>query len=371
MFKPALSETTSPAITWRRKPLANLKLRVNCCHLLATVALVLLAMLASGPAHALLSCNTGSVNKVLQAGFIAAPANPAIGSTVGTIAPDPFQMNCHLTSNAPVVSSATLYADFATTTPLSQGFTDVYQTGVPGLGVRYRLNSSQCGASNIALANNSVRLSCPFTGAIDDPLKAINATVTAELVAIGPIAAGATTLSTVPAVTIVYSTSVESGTWTQSPLYTGAATGKLTRATCSASQTNVAVVLPTADTRAFSSGVGAVAAPQAFSLSLACSAGATVSITLSDSVNPTNQSSALQLTADSTAKGIGIQVLNPGGTPVNFGPDSAVPGNTNQWPLGASPNGPLKVPLTARYVRTGAVSAGTVKALATFTMSYQ
>ncbi|HWT37156.1 MAG TPA: fimbrial protein [Paraburkholderia sp.] len=36
-----------------------------------------------------------------------------------------------------------------------------------------------------------------------------------------------------------------------------------------------------------------------------------------------------------------------------------------------SPNGSLQIPLTARYVRTGAVSAGSVNALATFTMSYQ
>jgi hypothetical protein len=35
-----------------------------------------------------------------------------------------------------------------------------------------------------------------------------------------------------------------------------------------------------------------------------------------------------------------------------------VVGNTNQWTIGHSPNGPLQVPLTARYIRTGTVTAG-------------
>jgi type 1 fimbria pilin len=96
-----------------------------------------------------------------------------------------------------------------------------------------------------------------------------------------------------------------------------------------------------------------------------------VLITLTDAVEASNRTTTLKTTADSTAQGIGVQILNSAGTPVAFGPDSALPGNTNQWTVGSSPNGTLQVPLTARYVRTGAVNAGTVRALATFTMSYQ
>jgi type 1 fimbria pilin len=135
-------------------------------------------------------------------------------------------------------------------------------------------------------------------------------------------------------------------------------------------QASVAVTLPTVSTGAFSSRVGSIAGSQPFSLSFNCSAGAKVSITLTDNVYPANRSDTLQLTADSTAKGIGIQVLR-NGSPVLFGADSAAAGNTNQWLIGDSPNGTLQLPLTARYVSTAPVSAGTVKALATFTMSYQ
>jgi len=51
-------------------------------------------------------------------------------------------------------------------------------------------------------------------------------------------------------------------------------------------------------------------------------------------------------------------ILDDSGSRVAFGP--------NQWAVGA-----WQIPLTTRYVHTGNVSAGTVKALATFTMSDQ
>jgi type 1 fimbria pilin len=73
-----------------------------------------------------------------------------------------------------------------------------------------------------------------------------------------------------------------------------------------------------------------------------------------------------------------LRILNSAG-PVAFGPDSAAAGTTHQWFLGASSsvNG---VPLTVQYYRddtnpagtaAATLSAGSVHALATFTMSYQ
>ncbi|WP_375336524.1 fimbrial protein [Caballeronia sp. EK] len=136
----------------------------------------------------------------------------------------------------------------------------------------------------------------------------------------------------------------------------------LVHSTCRVINTNVAVDLPQVNTVAFSSGTGAVAGARAFSLLLTCSTGATVSITVSitvtDSVDPANHGSTLQLASGSTAQGVGVQLLNSSGAPIAFGPDSATPGNTNQWTVGASPNGTLQIPMTARYVRTGTVSPG-------------
>jgi type 1 fimbria pilin len=310
-----------------------------------------------------------NISKTLTAGSVSVPQGTSTGTTVATLAAAPFQPNCFFSSGS-TSTSAILYIDLKSTTALASGFTDVYQTNIAGLGIRYAFNSASCAANNVTMPNGAVRLTCPFSGAINTTLYA-DVAVTSSLVVTGSIGAGASTLSMVPAVSITYVTSESSNQWSKGQLYTGSATGTLIKATCSISQPNVVVLLPTADTRAFSAGVGAVAAPQAFSLSFSCVTGAKVLITLTDNVNPTNTTSTLRLTTDSTAKGIGIQVLNKAGTPVLFGPDSAAPGNTNQWLIGDSPNGPLQVPLTARYIRTGAVSPGTVRALATFTLSYQ
>jgi len=55
---------------------------------------------------------------------------------------------------------------------------------------------------------------------------------------------------------------------------------------------------------------------------------------------------------------------------VRLGPDSPVAGNTNQWLVGPATD-TMTIPMTAEYVATGAVEPGIVRALATFTMSYQ
>jgi type 1 fimbria pilin len=79
----------------------------------------------------------------------------------------------------------------------------------------------------------------------------------------------------------------------------------------------------------------------------------------------------LSLASGSTATGVGIELRRANDVKISYGPDSATLGTTNQWLVGAAPNGNLKIPLSARYVRTaGALAAGSVNGLATFTMSY-
>jgi type 1 fimbria pilin len=334
-------------------------------------ALVVLAGLVPVSAHAELTCNLANANKVLTAGTISVPVNTAPGTTIRSLAPDLFQPGCYFLNSGKMDTSATLYVDLQTTASLASGFSDVYNTGIAGLGIRYTFNSSTCNAVNVVMANGAVTLSCPFSGPLGGPRTPIDITVTSSLVAIGAIESGASSLSTAPVVAVAYRTSDATGSsWAQSPLYTGSATGSIIQATCSVSQPNIAVSLPNISVAALSSGVGATTGSTAFSLTFSCSAGARVLITLTDNANPANQGDALQLTSDSTAQGVGVQILN-GTSPLSFGPDSAAVGNTNQWSPGNSPNGPLLVPLTARYIRTGTIAAGTVKSLATFTMSYQ
>ncbi|EDT42058.1 Fimbrial protein [Burkholderia ambifaria MEX-5] len=95
-------------------------------------------------------------------------------------------------------------------------------------------------------------------------------------------------------------------------------------------------------------------------------------ITLTDVTNPGNRSSTLSLTRDSTATGVGIQILRGGNTLVSYGPDSKEAGNQNQWFVGTYSNATVSIPLKARYIATDAkVGPGTANGAATFTMSYQ
>ncbi|MFM0203879.1 fimbrial protein [Paraburkholderia fungorum] len=332
--------------------------------------LFLLAGLIPRFAHADITCNNQSgVNQILSAGSISVPANTAVGTTVSTLAPATYTLQCKFLNSGQMTTSGTNTANFSTTAALVRG-TDVYQTGVSGLGVRYTFNSSACGATDVVMTNGKAAVTCPFTGPLGGAYMQAKIDITAQLVVTGPIQGGISNLTTAPTIAISFKSSDSPSNWSQGNLYTGTATGTLTQATCSVNQPNLIVTLPNISTGALSSSNGSAAGSQAFSLSFSCVSGAKVLITLTDNVNPANQGNKLQPTGDSTSQGIGVQILKDG-LPISFGPDSATVGNTNQWLIGASPSGPLQVPLTARYVSTGKVSPGTVRALATFTMSYQ
>ncbi|MBG0880228.1 MULTISPECIES: fimbrial protein [Burkholderia] len=121
--------------------------------------------------------------------------------------------------------------------------------------------------------------------------------------------------------------------------------------------------------------VGSTSDAKPFKIVLDCDGGEEGSVTktymtLTDVSNNANRSDTLTLSPESTAKGLGVQILN-GTKLVSYGPDSSVTGNPNQFYTGTTQNGVLEIPLSARYVRTGMVLGGSVTARASFTMSYQ
>jgi type 1 fimbria pilin len=201
--------------------------------------------------------------------------------------------------------------------------------------------------------------------------QSVPASIVAEFVKIGPVAAGALTLTSVPQITIGYKNDFQVTDWGQGYLYNGTASGTIRQQSCSVQNSAQAITLPTVTARSLDSGAGTAAGSQPFSVDLSCAAGAQVSITFTDATNPSNTSSVLSLASGSTATGVGIELRRASDVKISYGPDSAAPGTTNQWLVGAAPNGALSIPLSARYVRTtGTLAAGSVKALATFTMSY-
>ncbi len=124
-------------------------------------------------------------------------------------------------------------------------------------------------------------------------------------------------------------------------------------------------------------GVGSVSpwgASGQFSITVNCSGvKSKVHMVLTDQQNPGNVSSTLPLTRASTATGVGIQIFRDGGaTPISFGPDSSLPGTTNQFLAFTSDNNTVKVEFNTRLIQTAdRVTSGTANGIATFTMSYQ
>lgn len=339
--------------------------------IVSSLVAVLLSTFCANPASAAITCNPGNVNKVLAAGTIVIPMNASPGTVVSTVAPAGFIMNCSFLNTSPFNTSTTVFIQLTVTAALAPGFTDVYKTNIDGLGVRFVFNAPTCNASNLSLGNSLLRIPCNLTGPLGGPTIVTNLTVTTIFVVYGAVKGGASALSAIPVLSQAYETADNPGKlWNQSPIYTGSASGTLNAATCSVQTQGIAVNLPTPAVRAFAAGVGTVAGRQAFHLDFNCATGAQVSIVITDAVDPANRSDRLTLSSESTAKGIGIQVLKGDGTPVAFGPDAVGVGVANQWLIGASPNGLLVLPLSAQYIRIGTITPGSVKALATFTMSY-
>lgn len=238
----------------------------------------------------------------------------------------------------------------------------IYQTGIQGVGVVLRGNNTK---TSIPLTNSIQRIDGMNNNT------QLGTSLSARLVVTGTIAAGS-----YPG-TIAATTYIENaGSYSYSiPYYLPGFTLILAPPTCSVSTTSLSVSLGAVPVSSFSGGIGSTSPEVPFNLAVNCGTGARTAdiyVTLTDQTNTANRTDTLGLTADSTASGVGVQVLN-GTTVISYGPDSSLVGNTNQWFAATSVNGGTRtIPLRARYVRNGpSVKPGSANARATFTMSYQ
>jgi hypothetical protein len=238
---------------------------------------------------------------------------------------------------------------------LVPGSTNVYQTSVPGIGVHFYITSGWGGSW----------VSVPVSQTLTQPNGSTAHYMRADLVVTGPVGSGA--VATWPSATVTFTGSCMT-TVTATQYLTGSVA--MTSNTCSVTTPSLDFALPKGLSKDLVA-PGATSGDTTVSLGLNCAAGVKVAVTLSDVVSPQNRSTTLSLAPESSAAGIGLQILH-GTTPVAFGADSAVAGNTNQWTAGTASGGVMQIPLTARYVRTtGTLIPGSVHGKATFTMSYQ
>lgn len=316
------------------------------------------------------SCNANTVpNYSPVLGSTSFPRNAPIGSTTQNYS-STLSFHCQADTGA----DRDIFLAFAATptTPVS-GYTDVYATNVPGVGVRYTISNgagTACKGLPVTVKSGSTSVTChQLQAATVDPGYNYSLTVSAQFVKTANGTAG--TLATIPALSVTNSVNNQSGTFPWGNIFSGSASGAFANLACTVTTPAVQVAMPQANTKDLPS-VGSTTGSTSLNVGLTCDAGVRVFATLSDVTVPSNTSTTLSLTADSTAQGIGYQILYSG-SPVAFGADSAAAGNANQFAVtaGQTGGGVVDVPLTARYIRTGVIRAGSANAKATITMSYQ
>lgn len=145
----------------------------------------------------------------------------------------------------------------------------------------------------------------------------------------------------------------------------------VTASGCTVGTKSANVDLGTIDIRTLTT-VGSTSPSGAFNVSLTCDANVAVSAVMTDQTTPSNTSSVVTLTGDSTASGVGVQFFYNGTGPLMMGPDSSAAGTTNQFFIQSTTAAQtLSLPFQAQYIRTGELVPGSANALASITFSYQ
>lgn len=282
------------------------------------------------------------------------PRNAAVGTRdnpAGTLVGTRYDnITCSVTKTSTVAGT------------LVSGYTDVYRTSNPGIGVRLEYSAALLGSYTSAPRTETYNTNAP-SGTVQFFRRAV-------LVIVGPVATGM--LTSLPSLTVTFGPGPNCtpantfSTVSTTMTLTGAV---ITGQTCSVTTPSVGVTLPPVSQSDLIP-AGTTAGNKAFAIGLNCTAGTNVYVTLTDATDNSNRTSLLKLGPSSTARGVQLRILRNGTTPVLFGADSAVAGNVNQFLVGAS-SSVTSVNLTAQYISTGTVAPGSVNAAATFTMSYQ
>ncbi|NMM01174.1 hypothetical protein HHL24_24940 [Paraburkholderia sp. RP-4-7] len=330
-------------------------------RVLAIVACAL-GMCAAIPANAACVFSAGSFKTgSVDMGSITVPPNVPVGTVLATkqVSSSSILGQESFTCGNNLVTTVSFAMSGSATS-------NIYPTNIPGIGIRIYAWSSQTyytSPTTPTLTPNSWTFSySQASGAYGMGYQQFRF----DLVATGPVSnSGTDMLSYNVAPWISVAANDGSG---QMAIANLALTATVTTPTCSVVNSRIPVFLPTILVDNFNTGSTGTSG---FSLDLNCTAGVKVGVTLTDATNPSNTSTTLSLSPDSTATGVGLQILKES-TPIAYGADSPAADNLNQWSAGTSVGGAMSIPLTAQYVRTtGALNAGTVKGLATFTMSYQ
>ncbi|MPW15383.1 fimbrial protein [Paraburkholderia sp. CNPSo 3157] len=312
-------------------------------------AFAMLALVVGFASHAHADCPTSTgLPATFTYGSVAVSDSLAVGGVIpGTVRTFTIIGKCSLNSlyNMPIVACP----PSGTAVP---GMTGVYPTNVAGIGMRMR---DANGNPMVGTGSCSMSSSLGYTGADGS----FNVSGSFELVKTGTVSSGSITGAWYNTGVLNTGYTLNNGSSTMS-----VANGTQVRVvTCSvtAATANQTIPLATVSPSMFTT-AGSVAARTGFSLGLNCQSGVKVAITFSSTSGNSGVASVLGNLG--TARGVGVQLLDSTQAPITL--DSPLT-------LTSSTTGNMSFPFYAQYFRVGtpAVIAGSVRATAVFTMSYQ
>lgn len=326
-------------------------------RLLASLLAIVVAMALATPVRAAVRCNVAAATGLELVGSFSVPANLPLYSPVDTSATANFSFYCHGASHGD--HSATVRVRFADP---GQVIVDpngglIVPTTLPGVGLR--LTGSPMPQLDNAIGGY-------VFGTTDGRGRTggqVSGSITAQLVKTGPVGTGTVAMNN-PLLHFDYVAHGQSSRPLTDMSISGSEHVDVYGCSVQAGSANLAVTLPTVGSGQFN-GVGAVAGDTPFHIALQCQSGTTVHIQFDANGrgDPNHQGVILPAAGDGDASGIGVQLLDGGGDAVTFGHTQSV---------GMAPDGPMSIPLRARYFQTGAtVGGGQVSATVTFTLTYQ
>ena len=334
-----------------------------------SVAMAWMVLACAGSAFADVCTVPGT--STIGFGQITIPPNANVGDTLATVTKS-YTVNCPADSYyqfdpAHVGYHMVFISDMANST-----IGGVWATDTAGIGIRVTNTTHNIVVSGNQCITYSTRDECKYAPSqYDSEAFTLSFDFKFELVKTGAISANQ--LSPTGYIIGLSSYSIRTGVNNPDKAYTDASAIMLgdtttVAATCTVQQNPISVTLPDLNVSQLNP-VGTTGGDTPFQIDLECSGGKDVYITLTDATSQGNRTDQLTLTNDSSASGVSLRILKSG-TAIDFGPDSTASGNPGQWFAGSSAN-KLSIPLTVQYISTGTATPGTVKAAATFTLSYQ
>ena len=299
------------------------------------------------------------------------------GAVIGT-ATQTYSVSCNGLTTTPPSARGYYFTYYSNSTyggPSTYDPVYVWKTSVASVGVRVT-NLTNGKVLKYCATSNTIAENCLYnTFLTDQPFTAFTYTFTLqfELIKIGAI-----TTSVSPGGPIIWLASRGyslTSSYTN-PNATGIAAGTtVLPSTCKVTTPNLSVGLPSLKVSDLSPS-GATAGGEDFQINLSCNGGKTIFVTLTDAADPSNTTNQLNLSSQSTARNVKLQIVKSDKSLVYFGPATAVANNPGQWKVDSSGNpgttgNARSIGLTVQYISTGAVTPGKVEAAAMFTLFYQ